>query len=147
MIAMGLIAATIVRWPGCRHGLSAGTTRPGKEERTKSIRRRKRRKTNQSPWASQNPISARPKRASKVDLYTLSNGSGIVAKIMTYGGIIRNCASRKKGQSADVVLGFNNLDAYLAVTLSLGHRRALTRTASKRESSPSMTEGLQAGRQ
>jgi aldose 1-epimerase len=50
-----------------------------------------------------------------VDRYVLSNGKGMVAKIMTYGGIITELhVPDAKGKQADVVLGFDNLGAYVA---------------------------------
>ena len=55
------------------------------------------------------------KEGEQVDLYTLANGKGVVAKIMTYGGIVTELhVPDKAGKTAVVVLGFNNLDQYLA---------------------------------
>ena len=49
-----------------------------------------------------------------VHLYTLKNENGMIAKIMTYGAIITELrVPDKAGKTADVVLGFDNLDAYL----------------------------------
>ena len=49
-----------------------------------------------------------------VTRYTLKNSKGMVAKIMTYGGIITELhVPDKNGTFDDVVLGFDNLDAYL----------------------------------
>lgn len=49
-----------------------------------------------------------------IDIYTLSNGK-ITAKISTYGGIVTELhAPDKNGKSADVVLGFDSLEGYLA---------------------------------
>jgi aldose 1-epimerase len=51
----------------------------------------------------------------EVDLYTLNNGNGMRAMITTYGGIVTSLtAPDRNGQFADVVLGFNDLDRYLA---------------------------------
>jgi len=51
----------------------------------------------------------------KVKLYTLRNASGMEAKITNYGGIIVSLkVVDKKGQFADVVLGFDTLEAYIA---------------------------------
>ena len=51
----------------------------------------------------------------QVDLYTLDNSHGMTAKIMTYGAIVTELhAPDKAGKTANVVLGFNNLDQYLA---------------------------------
>ncbi len=49
-----------------------------------------------------------------VDLYTLSNGKGMEARIMTYGGaVVSLTAPDKAGKYADVVLGMDNLEGYL----------------------------------
>jgi aldose 1-epimerase len=50
----------------------------------------------------------------KVDVYTLTNGRGLTAKVMTYGAIVTELhAPDARGQSADVVLGFDDLKGYL----------------------------------
>ena len=55
------------------------------------------------------------KDGTPVDLYTLKNGHGMVAKIMTYGATLIDLeVPDKGGQTADVVLGFPSLDDYLA---------------------------------
>jgi aldose 1-epimerase len=49
-----------------------------------------------------------------VDLYTLTNGRGLSAKVMTYGVIVTELhVPDARGQSADVVLGFDDLKSYL----------------------------------
>ncbi len=48
-----------------------------------------------------------------VDIYTLKDGA-LEARITTYGGIVTSLkVPDKKGNSADVVLGFDSLDGYL----------------------------------
>jgi len=50
-----------------------------------------------------------------VDLYTLTNAHGIQIRVMTYGGVIVSLdVPDRKGQSADIVLGYEHLDGYLA---------------------------------
>jgi aldose 1-epimerase len=50
----------------------------------------------------------------KVDLYTLINRNGLVAKITSYGTIITELhVPDKKGRLGDVVLGFDTLEQYL----------------------------------
>jgi len=50
----------------------------------------------------------------KADLYTLTNGNGMVVKISNYGGIITQMtAEDKNGKWEDVVLGFDSLSTYL----------------------------------
>ncbi len=49
-----------------------------------------------------------------VELFVLSNGR-ITAKVITYGGIITELhVPDRQGKTADVVLGFDTLDAYIA---------------------------------
>lgn len=49
-----------------------------------------------------------------VDLYTLTNSNGLVARISSYGTIITELhVPDRSGKMADVVLGFDNLDQYL----------------------------------
>lgn len=50
----------------------------------------------------------------KVDLFTLTNRNGLIAKITNYGTTITELhVPDKKGRLGDVVLGFDNLDQYL----------------------------------
>ncbi len=49
-----------------------------------------------------------------VDLFTLTNAHGLVAKVTNYGTIITELhVPDRHGQLGDVVLGFDNLDQYL----------------------------------
>src|SRR5262249_37706604 len=49
-----------------------------------------------------------------VDIYTLTNSRGAQAKITNYGGIVTALrVPDRHGKMDDVVLGFDNLDAYL----------------------------------
>lgn len=51
----------------------------------------------------------------KVSLYTLTNKNGVQVKISNYGGVVTSwMAPDKNGQKADIVLGFNDLQGYLA---------------------------------
>jgi aldose 1-epimerase len=53
------------------------------------------------------------KDGQSVTLYTLTNKTGAVAKIMTYGAIVTELhVPDKNGKMGDVVLGFGNLAAY-----------------------------------
>ena len=50
----------------------------------------------------------------QVDLYTLTNTSGITAKITSFGGILVSLqVPDRNGNSADITLGFDKLDGYL----------------------------------
>ena len=56
-----------------------------------------------------------------VDLYTLTNASGMEARVITYGGIILSLqVPDKDGKLGDVVLGYDNLDGYLKVSPYFG---------------------------
>ena len=56
-----------------------------------------------------------------VELYTLRNAKGAEATIMTYGGIVTTLKMPdKKGQYADIVLGYDNLDGYLKASPYFG---------------------------
>ncbi len=50
----------------------------------------------------------------QVDLYTLTNKNGLIAKIMTYGALLTELhVPDRDGKIGDVVLGFNDLAGYL----------------------------------
>ena len=50
-----------------------------------------------------------------VQLYTLTNAKGLVAKITNYGAIVTELhVPDRAGRLSDIVLGFDTLDAYLA---------------------------------
>ncbi len=52
---------------------------------------------------------------SPVDRYTLTNGSGMRVRILTYGGVVQSIdVPDAHGRSANVVLGFGALEGYLA---------------------------------
>jgi aldose 1-epimerase len=49
-----------------------------------------------------------------VNLYTLTNSHGLLAKVITYGTIITELhVPDRTGNNGDIVLGFDNLDQYL----------------------------------
>jgi aldose 1-epimerase len=50
-----------------------------------------------------------------VDLYTLTNKNGLIAKITNYGGIVTELhVPDRNGQNGNIVLGFATLDKYVA---------------------------------
>ncbi len=50
-----------------------------------------------------------------VDLYTLENANGVVAKITNYGGIVTSLVvPDSSGSKADIVCGFDTLEGYFA---------------------------------
>jgi aldose 1-epimerase len=51
----------------------------------------------------------------QVDRYTLTNGNGMRVRVITYGGIIQTIeVPDRRGRNANVALGFDNLDDYVA---------------------------------
>ena len=64
------------------------------------------------------PISQRSfgvtSEGQEVILYTLSNDDGMRIEVMNYGGIIRAIeVPDRKGEQADITLGFDTLEPYL----------------------------------
>ena len=56
-----------------------------------------------------------------MDLYTLANDRGVEIKVTNYGGIIVSIISPDRyGKPADIVLGYDSLDEYLAQQLYFG---------------------------
>ena len=54
-------------------------------------------------------------------IYTLTNARGMKARITNYGGIVVSLhAPDRRGQMADVVLGYNNLSDYIKATPYFG---------------------------
>ena len=63
--------------------------------------------------ASQAPFGRMPD-GTPVEIYTLRNGQGMEARIMTYGGIVQSLKVPDRiGKFDDVVLGYGNLEGYL----------------------------------
>ena len=77
-----------------------------------------------APGLAQTPAAAKGARVEKtsygttkdgqaVDLYTLTNTNGVVAKVITYGALLTELhVPDRAGQVADVVLGFKTLQGY-----------------------------------
>ena len=58
---------------------------------------------------------------SAVSEYTLSNDNGMVVKIIDYGAIVTEVwASDRDGRMGDIVLGYDQLEDYIAVTPYFG---------------------------
>ena len=58
---------------------------------------------------------------SVVEEYTLANRSGMTAKIITFGGAVRELyVPDRNGKMADIVQGFDDLDSYVADSNYLG---------------------------
>ena len=69
--------------------------------------------TNTIGTISQAPFGNTPD-GTPVEIYTLRNGKGMEARILTYGGIVQSLkVPDKNGQFDDVVLGYDNLEGYL----------------------------------
>jgi aldose 1-epimerase len=57
----------------------------------------------------------------QVDAFTLRNGNGVVVRAIDYGGIVLSItAPDRDGNAGDIVLGYDDLDGYLAVTPYFG---------------------------
>lgn len=62
----------------------------------------------------QQSVFGKTQQGKTIEQYTLTNKKGMVVKVITYGGIITHIqAPDRKGQFADVVLGFDHLEGYL----------------------------------
>ena len=67
-----------------------------------------------TPHIQRAPFGHTPNGQS-VEIFTLTNKNGIEARIITYGGTVVSLKTRdRNGRLADVVLGFDKLDPYLA---------------------------------
>ena len=70
--------------------------------------------SNQAGSFKKAPFGALP-TGQKVDLFTLTNASGMTVKVTNYGGIITHLlVADKNGVFEDVVLGYDSLAGYLA---------------------------------
>ena len=71
-------------------------------------------KVSKSPWG-------KTKDGQDVSLYTLENAGGVVAKLTDYGAILVSLdVPDRTGQNANVVLGFDSVDKYIADTPYFG---------------------------
>jgi aldose 1-epimerase len=81
-----------------------------------------------SPWAGAEAKAAMKKQSfgtthegQPIDLYTLTNKSGMEADITTYGGIVVSLkVPDRHGKFDDVVLGYDNLEGYIGNTAYFG---------------------------
>jgi aldose 1-epimerase len=57
----------------------------------------------------------------QVDVFTLRNDNGVVVRVIDYGGIVLSItAPDRDGNAGDIVLGYDELDGYLAATPYFG---------------------------
>ena len=69
----------------------------------------------------QKEIFGKTQQGVQVDLYTLTNANGVVAKITNYGAIVVSLeVPDRKGKMADVVLGYDTLAEYIKDTPYFG---------------------------
>jgi aldose 1-epimerase len=69
--------------------------------------------TSPTAGVEKQPFGATPEGV-PVELYTLTNASGVMVRAMTYGGIILSLrVPDRDGNFADVALGYDTLDGYL----------------------------------
>jgi len=65
------------------------------------------------PWITQSPFGTTPD-GEAVHLFTLGNANGIEVKAISYGGTIISLETLdREGNPGDIVLGYDNLQAYL----------------------------------
>eukprot|EP01029_Cantina_marsupialis_P027624 TRINITY_DN773103_c0_g1_i1.p1 TRINITY_DN773103_c0_g1~~TRINITY_DN773103_c0_g1_i1.p1 ORF type:complete len:339 (+),score=12.05 TRINITY_DN773103_c0_g1_i1:476-1492(+) len=50
----------------------------------------------------------------KIQLYTLTNKNGVIAKITNYGGILTSFSAPINGKQRELVLGFGNFEKYIS---------------------------------
>ena len=82
-----------------------------------------------------------------VDLYVLTNGK-MTAKVMTYGAIVTEIdVPDRNGKLADVVLGFDNLEGYLAGHPSFRRRDRAGRQPDRQGGIHARRQGIQARRE
>ena len=82
-----------------------------------------------------------------VELYVLTNGR-ITAKVMTYGAILTELhVPDRQGKTADVVLGFDTLEAYLAGQPAFRGDHRPGRQPDRQGAVHARRQGIQAGRQ
>ena len=87
--------------------LGACSTKPASETSSTSS-------TTPNAMIKKEPFGKMP-NGDPVDLYTLTNASAVSVSITTYGGrVVTVKTPDKKGAVADIVLGFDTLDGYLA---------------------------------
>jgi aldose 1-epimerase len=72
-------------------------------------------KSGSAPTGIAKSVFGKTKEGITVELYTLTNSKGMTAKIMTYGATVTELiVPDRNGKPGDVILGFANLDQYLA---------------------------------
>src|SRR5678816_556211 len=94
-----LLVACVLSLPGCKG--NKHSTDANKQSTNANVTRRE--------------DFGRTKDGQAVELYTLTNAKGMVAKVMTYGATLTELhVPDRNGQTADVVLGFNDFAKYEA---------------------------------
>jgi aldose 1-epimerase len=64
------------------------------------------------PAVTRNPFGTAPS-GEKVEVFTLTNASGMEAQVLSYGGIVKSIrVPDRRGKFADVVLGYDSMDGY-----------------------------------
>jgi aldose 1-epimerase len=105
-VALGsaLVLAGVVAGPSVASARKhTGSTRTVSEFRMTNVQPT----ITKQPWGT---VDGQP-----VDLYTLTNSKGMVVRITNYGGIIQSIeVPNRRGRMANVTLGFDNLDDYVA---------------------------------
>ncbi|MDB5322697.1 MAG: aldose epimerase [Phycisphaerales bacterium] len=109
LAAMGLALPACKSGTNEKSGRQAGDVAAKSAEDSQTIDRSK-----DNPMTLEVADFGRTNEGQAVELYTLTNPHGMVAKIMTYGAILTELhVPDRNGKMADVVLGFDNLKQYL----------------------------------
>src|SRR6266481_8682362 len=62
----------------------------------------------------QKSVFGKTPEGTEIELYTLTNKKGLVAKVTAYGAILTELrVPDRQGRLGDIVLGFDNLDQYV----------------------------------
>ena len=95
-------------------GVTACKKEPGAPERTTAVKGGPTMETKREHFG-------RLADGTAVDIYTLTNASGLEARVMTYGAILVSLKTPdRNGVLADVNLGFDNLEGYLGTSPYFG---------------------------
>jgi aldose 1-epimerase len=96
---MRSVLCTVLAWSACFAAIAVAADTPGKGGKAT---------VDKKPFGKTADGTA-------VDLFILTNTSGVTAKLITYGALLTEMhVPDREGKTADIVLGFDNLDAYLA---------------------------------
>lgn len=116
-IPLALICLTALGFTACKTGRSgadspsADTPAPKSSQTPKTTQPKKNRMPD---YGVRKDLFGKTETGEEVDIYTLVNKHGLVARITTYGAMLTEMhVPDRNGELGDVVLGFDNLQQYL----------------------------------